>query len=260
MSKSPKIESFFVLGIRVDAVQRGDVLALLDSWKAAQPRECRFLSSTNVNNVMCSLEDPVMEQATNGAGLSLPDGVPFLWLGRLRGFPLRERCGIQEVMEDLFAKRNYRHFFFGNTPGVLKAMVSRLQQSHPRLQICGTYSPPFGAFSEEQDLEHARIINEARPDFVWVSLGCPRQEIWIERNRKRIKALAAGGAGAVFNFLAGETSRAPAWVQRTGLEWAYRLMMDPKKLWKRYLVKYPKFMFLFVKDLLFVKGLKQRDI
>jgi len=245
-----QVNSFQILGIRVDAVQRNDVLEILDSWKKNPPEKCQLISSTNANNVMCSLEIPLMKTATNNSGLSLPDGVPFLWLGRMKGFPLKGRCGIQEIMMDLFEQRNYRHFFFGNTPEVLFKLKKRLSTLCPKLQICGVYSPPFGAFSKEETAKHIGIINQGKPDFVWVSLGCPRQEMWIEENRAEIKALAAGGAGAVFNFLAGETSRAPEWVQYFGLEWIYRLMIDPKKLWRRYLVRYPKFVILFLLSLL----------
>jgi N-acetylglucosaminyldiphosphoundecaprenol N-acetyl-beta-D-mannosaminyltransferase len=254
-----KVESFEVLGIRVDAVQRDSVLEILDSWKRNPPPECQLISSTNVNNVMCSLEIPVMRTATNNAGLSLPDSVPFLWLGRLKGFPLYKRCGIQEIMMDLFEEETYRHFFFGNTPEVLNRLKTRLHGLHPRLQICGMYSPPFGAFSREQNAEYVKIINESRPDFVWVSLGCPRQEMWIEENRGEIKALGAGGAGAVFDFLAGGTSRAPEWIQYAGLEWFYRLTIDPKQLWRRYLVRYPKFVLLFLLDLLPFKKLRHGE-
>jgi N-acetylglucosaminyldiphosphoundecaprenol N-acetyl-beta-D-mannosaminyltransferase len=253
------MNSFQVLGIRVDAVQRNDVLSLLDEWKLNPPRECLLLSSTNVNNVMCSLEKPLMKTATNSAGISLPDSVPFLWLGRLRGFPLRERCGIQEIMMDVFEKRDYRHFFFGNTPEVLERLKACLQQEYPKIQICGMYSPPFGNFSKEQNAEYVTIINKTQPDFVWVSLGCPRQEMWIEENRAGIKALAAGGAGAVFDFMAGGTSRAPEWIQYAGLEWLYRLLIDPKKLWRRYLVRYPKFLFLFAVDLLRFGKMRQGE-
>lgn len=251
--------SFEVLGVRVDAVQRKDVLTMLRAWKNDPPPECQLISSTNVNNVMCSVEMPVMRTATNCAGLSLPDSVPFLWLGRLRGFPLYERCGIQEVMMDVFEERDYRHFFFGNTPDVLERLEARLKELYPHLQICGMYSPPFAPFSKEQNAEWVTIINGSRPDFVWVSLGCPRQEMWIEENRRQIKALAAGGAGAVFDFLAGGTSRAPEWIQYAGLEWIYRLMIDPKKLWRRYLVRYPKFMLLFLLDLLHLGKLRHGE-
>jgi N-acetylglucosaminyldiphosphoundecaprenol N-acetyl-beta-D-mannosaminyltransferase len=253
------MNSFRVLGIRVDAVQRDEVLEILDEWKRNPPRECLLLSSTNVNNVMCSIEKPLMKTATNASGLSLPDSVPFLWLGRLRGFSLRERCGIQEIMMDVFEKRDYRHFFFGNTPEVLERLKVSLLKQYPRIQICGMYSPPFGNFSREQNAEYVTVINKTHPDFVWVSLGCPRQEMWIEENRAGIKALAAGGAGAVFDFMAGGTSRAPEWIQYAGLEWLYRLMIDPKKLWRRYLVRYPKFMLLFAFDLLRFGKMRQGE-
>ena len=253
------MNSFRVLGIRVDAVQSKDVLDILDGWKRNPPEECVLLSSTNVNNVMCSLELPLMKTATNNAGISLPDSVPFLWLGRLRGYPLSQRCGIQEIMMEVFEKRDYRHFFFGNTPQVLEKLKTRLQQQYPRIQVCGMLSPPFGKFSKEQNAEYVALINKTRPDFVWVSLGCPRQEMWIEENRAGIKALAAGGAGAVFDFLAGGTSRAPEWIQYAGLEWLYRLMIDPKKLWRRYLVRYPKFLLLFSLDLLRLGKMRQGE-
>ena len=126
-------------------------------------------------------------------------------------------------------------------------MKIELLKNYPYLNIVGMYSPPFRSLSIEENQDIINEINKTEPDFLWVSLGCPKQEQWIYDNRKLLKPMIAGGAGAVFNFIAGETSRAPSWVQYSGLEWIFRLILDPKKLSRRYLVKYPKFIYLFIK-------------
>jgi len=183
--------------------------------------------------------------------LSLPDSVPFLWLGRIKGFHLPERCGILEVMEAIYKlsnkDHNYRHYFYGNTQEVLDQMKTNLIRGYPKLNIVGMYSPPFRALTKEEDLKIINMINETNPDFLWVSLGCPKQEQWMYDHRNSLNPMIAGGAGAVFNFFSGETKRAPKWVQYSGLEWLYRLMLNPKKLANRYLIKYPKFVYLFFK-------------
>ena len=185
------------------------------------------------------------------AFLSLPDGVPFLWYGQKKGFNIPKRCGIQEVMEILFESsnngKNFKHYFYGNTQDVLGKMQDNLLEQYPNLNIIGSYSPPFRALTVEEDKKVIEMINVASPDFLWISLGCPKQEEWMFDHRKVLNPMIAGGAGAVFNFLAGETKRAPRWIQYSGFEWFYRFLLNPKKLANRYLIKYPKFMYLFLK-------------
>jgi N-acetylglucosaminyldiphosphoundecaprenol N-acetyl-beta-D-mannosaminyltransferase len=184
------------------------------------------------------------------ANLSLPDSVPFLWYGRHLGFEnLKNRCGIEEVMDAVFEMSNdgaaFRHFFYGNTPQVLEGLKKALLLKYPKLNICGMLSPPFRPLSKEEDDEYIKKINAATPDFLWVSLGCPKQETWLYDHRHSLKAVVGGGSGAVFNFFSGDSKKAPNWIRYLGMEWLLRLFYEPKRLWKRYLIKYPKFLLFF---------------
>ena len=240
---------FRIHGVKVHAVQTAQVLAILDEWVRTRHR-FSYLSSTNTNNIVMALESQAYFKVMENASLSVPDSVPFLWMGQMRGFTLPERCGIEEVMLGLFELsnqgHNYSHYFYGNTPDVLRDLERNLRETYPSINIAGMHSPPFRTLSPEEDQAHINMINAAQPDFLWVSLGCPKQETWLYEHRDRLNVVLGGGAGAVFNFLAGHTPRAPRWIRKIGMEWLLRLMFEPSRLWKRYLIKYPKFFWYYL--------------
>jgi N-acetylglucosaminyldiphosphoundecaprenol N-acetyl-beta-D-mannosaminyltransferase len=240
---------FRIRDVKIHAVQVDDLAPIVDEWMQAD-RKFHYVSSTNVNNVAIALESPEYYQAIEHADMSLPDGVPFLWYGRLKGFLLRKRCGIEEFMEAIFEMSrhdpSHSHFFYGNTPEVLGKLRSNLLQRYPDLNIAGMHSPPFRPPTSEEVAEDIRMINESGADFLWVSLGCPKQEQWLYDHREALSVVVGGGAGAVFNFFSGDTRRAPAWVRYVGLEWLLRLMMEPKRLFSRYCIRYPKFVLGFL--------------
>lgn len=237
---------FRVHGVRVHAVQPDSVIQIINQWQTSTPK-FRYLVSTNINNIVSALDDTLYRDVMECADLSVPDGIPIIWRGRRSGFDLPQRCGIEEVMLALFELSNqendprYTHFFFGNTQQVLDELKASLLKTYPNLKIVGMLSPPFRTATPEEDSEHVRLINEVAPDFLWVSLGCPKQEIWLYEHRHLINEGLGGGAGAVFNFLSGEKPKAPKWLQNFGMEWLMRLVLDPKRLWRRYLLKYPRF-------------------
>jgi len=252
MRKTEKKDiGFKVLDVKIDAVQTKRAVDLLGKWIKSK-ETFKYIVSTNANNIIDAVESEKYKRVMKNSALSLPDSVPFLWIGQKNGFDTTERCGIQEVMEALFEQSktgiNYRHYFYGNTPKVLDKMQRNLFSKYPNLKIVGMYSPPFRPLTQEENREIVNRINSTNPDYLWVSLGCPKQEQWLYDNRNNLCPMVAGGAGAVFNFIAGETKRAPRWVQMSGLEWLYRLFLSPKKLSNRYLVKYPKFIYLFSKN------------
>jgi N-acetylglucosaminyldiphosphoundecaprenol N-acetyl-beta-D-mannosaminyltransferase len=162
-------------------------------------------------------------------------------------------------MEAVFELSNqgfaYSHFFYGNTPEVLATLEARLLERYPNLKIAGMFSPPFRPLTVEEDEDHVRMINNSGADFLWVSLGCPKQEKWLFDHRKRLNVVVGGGAGAVFNFFSGQTFKAPNWVRYMGLEWILRLAIEPKRLFRRYCIKYPVFIFRFIQHSL---GIRKR--
>ena len=136
--------------------------------------------------------------------------------------------------------KGYRHFFYGSTEETLERMKQRLAEDYPGLQVCGMISPPFRELTAREDADMVAQINDAEPDFVWVGLGAPKQEIWMNAHQGRVNGLMIG-VGAGFDYCAGNIQRAPLWMQRCSLEWLYRLLQDPKRLFKRYLYTNTKF-------------------
>jgi N-acetylglucosaminyldiphosphoundecaprenol N-acetyl-beta-D-mannosaminyltransferase len=238
-----KNREYKVLDVKVHALQTNDAIDVIQNW-LEKDRSFHYISSTNINNVAEAQESAEYFEVMRHADLSVPDGIPLLWYGRTLGHELPERCGIEEIMEASFELsnkgHNYSHFFYGNSPEVLKNLRKSLLEKYPDLNIAGMYSPPFRALTPEEEDQHIAMINSTHPDFLWVSLGCPKQELWLYRNRHKLNAVIGGGAGAVFNFMSGDTVKAPAWIQYMGMEWLMRLSLNPKRLYKRYLVKYPK--------------------
>lgn len=252
--KTPiRIDELRVCGVKLHALQPDDALAVVRRWVESD-RSFHYVSSTNVNNVAIAIESPGYFQVIENADLSLVDGVPFLWYGRMKGFPLKKRSGIEELMDVVFETSNhgsrYSHFFYGNTPEVLEALKTELLRRYPNLRVAGMFSPPFRPLTPQEDQEHIKMINDSGADFLWVSLGCPKQEQWLYDHRQSLRVVVGGGAGAVFNFFSGQTKKAPAWVRYMGMEWVMRLLMEPRRLYGRYLIRYPKFMYYFVKHAL----------
>ncbi|MFI5372227.1 MAG: WecB/TagA/CpsF family glycosyltransferase, partial [Candidatus Eisenbacteria bacterium] len=244
---------FRVLGVKVHALQTAEAVRLLIGWLDEEPRRYRYVSSTNLHNIARAGESPAYREVMDTCDLSLPDGVPLLWFGRRRGFgELRERCGIEEIMVALFdlseQGRDLRHYFYGNTPEVLDELRTELARRWPRLTVAGMRSPPFRKLTPDEDRADIEAIRAARPDFLWVSLGCPRQETWLFEHRDQLGPMIGGGAGAVFDFLAGKKLKAPRFVQNAGLEWMLRLASEPKRLWRRYLVLYPRYLMRLVQE------------
>lgn len=249
MDNPASLPEFRVCNVKLHALKPEDALDIVRCW-AASERRFHYISSTNVNNVAIAMESPEFYTVIENADLSLVDGVPFLWYGRFKGYPLHKRSGIEELMEAVFETSNhganYSHFFFGNTTKVLEAMKRELLRRYPNLRIAEMLSPPFRPLTAQENEEYIRIINASGADFLWVSLGCPKQEQWLYDHRDRLRVVAGGGAGAVFNFFSGEIRKAPTWIRYMGMEWVFRLMVEPKRLYRRYLIRYPMFVFWFV--------------
>lgn len=243
---------FRVLGVKVHALQTPEAVRILLGWLAEQPRRFRYVSSTNLHNVARAGESAAYREVMEQCDLSLPDGVPLLWCGRRRGYVLPDRCGIEEVMVALFDRshqgEDLRHYFYGNTPEVLDQLRAALARQWPKLNVVGMRSPPFRPLTPEEDRADIEAIRQARPDFLWVSLGCPRQETWLFEHRSQLGGMIGGGAGAVFDFLAGQKPKAPRLVQKAGMEWMLRLASEPNRLWRRYLVLYPRYMMRLVRE------------
>lgn len=249
--RDSKVQPIKILGINVHPIQPAEAREVVLSWFNGR-RSFRYVSSTNINNLINAIESPLFFDVTNTAELSLPDGMPLVWYGRYLGYKMPKKCGIEEFMKEIFELSNnghdFKHYFYGNTQEVLDDLKVELLKKYPKLNIVGMYSPPFRPMSDEENQQTIDMINATHPDFLWVSLGCPKQEIWLYENRHKLNAVVGGGAGAVFNFMANHAVAAPAFIKYAGLEWLLRLVCNPKRLARRYLVKYPKFFMIFLKS------------
>jgi N-acetylglucosaminyldiphosphoundecaprenol N-acetyl-beta-D-mannosaminyltransferase len=183
--------------------------------------------------------DAEFRSVINQADLAVPDGVPVLWAARLNGAPLLERVTGVDVVEQgaaLAAERGYRIFLLGAEDGVAAEAAAELERRNPGLPIAGIYSPPVGPSSDEENERMVALVRAARPDILFVAFGAPKQDVWISHHLHQLGVPVCVGVGGTFNFLAGRVPRAPRWMQRRGLEWAYRLRQEPRRLWRRYLV------------------------
>lgn len=200
-----------------------------------------YVVTPNVDHVCLAEEDPSLVDAYRGAALSLVDGTPLLWLARLCGEPLPAKISGADLIEPLLARaaqEGLRVFFFGAAPGVADAAAARLKARVPGLLVCGTASPALGFEREPGALEGAlREVQETRPHLVLVALGCPKQERFMRAHAAALAPAVCLGIGAGLDFCAGRMRRAPAFVSRIGLEWAFRLAQEPGRLWQRYLVR-----------------------
>ena len=168
--------------------------------------------------------------------MAIPDGGPLSTVGQKRGHKNMERTTGPSLMGEIFeisAKKGYRHYFYGSKEETLELLQKKLMEKYPEIQIAGMYSPPFRPMAEEEDKAIVERINETKPDFVWVGLGAPKQEKWMAAHQGKIDGLMLG-VGAGFDYYAGNIQRAPQWTQKHNLEWVYRLVQDPKRLFKRY--------------------------
>lgn len=234
-----------VLGVGVSAVNMRLALETIDRWIAAGERQ--YVCITGVHGVMESQHDPELRQIHNEAGMVTPDGMPLVWLSKWRGHAHVDRVYGPDLMLALCQHsldKGYRHYFYGGSEGVPELLAERLAARFPGLEVAGTYSPPFRALSEEEDEQIVAAINAARPDVIWVGLSTPKQERWMASHVGRVDAPVMIGVGAAFDFHAGLKRQAPYWMQRSGSEWLFRLMTEPRRLWRRYLKNNPRFVAL----------------
>lgn len=243
-----------ILGVGVCAINMNMALEIIEGW--IERRERQYVCVTGVHGIMESQRNENLRRIHNRAGLVTPDGMPLMWLCRLRGFRHVDRVYGPDLMLALCERSvtmGYRHFFYGGENGVPELLATLLKKRFPGLQVVGTFSPPFRPLTLEEDERIVQIINEAEPDIVWVGLGTPKQELWMAEHRERLKAPVLIGVGAAFDFLSGRKPQAPKWMQRSGLEWLFRLVNEPKRLWKRNLVNNPTFLILMILQILGIK-------
>lgn len=244
--------TFSVLGVSISAVQISDVIAMMEEW-IARRRECQSIAVTGMHGIMEAHHDPSFNEILNSSSLVVPDGMPLVWLARFKGHRLKRRVYGPDLMLafcEASSHKSFRHFFYGGGPGVADKLAQDLQNRFPRLVIAGAYSPPFRTLTEEEDNEVIKQISQAAPDVLWVGLSTPKQERWMHEHRDRLNVPVLVGVGAAFDIHSGGKKQAPIWMREHGLEWFFRLLQEPGRLWRRYVLYGTEFIFWITLDLL----------
>jgi N-acetylglucosaminyldiphosphoundecaprenol N-acetyl-beta-D-mannosaminyltransferase len=245
------MERFNILGVNVSAVTIHSAWDTIRLWIEQRRRE--YVCVTCVHGIMESRRSSELRRVHNEAGMVTPDGMPLAWLLRLAGYSKSDRVCGPELMPEVVrqsVEHGVRHFFYGGTPDVLDRLTAEVMRIAPGVQIVGSFAPPFRALTEQEDEEIVKIINDSHPDIVWCGLGMPKQELWMARHRDRLDAPVLIGVGAAFDIHAGVVKRAPPMLRRTGFEWTYRLIKEPRRLWRRYLGNNPLFVWLIAMQML----------
>ena len=232
-----------------DVSSRGRAGDIDAAWSLIGNRSktCRYIACLNPHSAHVASSDHEFTAALRSAEILIPDGIGVILAARLASVRIPERVTGFDLFEGICRRANEeggRSFFFlGASDEVLTKIVSRLNQEFPRIRVAGTYSPPFkDAFSDEENEEMCRQINESGADLLWVGMTAPKQEKWLCEHAPELRVPLAGAIGAAFDFYAGTRRRAPQWIQKAGLEWAFRLAIEPSRMWRRYFLSSPLFM------------------
>jgi N-acetylglucosaminyldiphosphoundecaprenol N-acetyl-beta-D-mannosaminyltransferase len=232
--------SFRVLGVPVHAVQIPEVVMQIRLW-IQDGAKGRYIAVTGMHGIAESRTDCAFRLALDSADLVVPDGMPLVWLGRWHRHPLKRRVYGPELMETFCRETGatYRHFFYGGGPGIAGRLADSLRQRYG-IVVAGTHCPPFRPLTGEEERDVVSRIDAASPDVLWVGLSTPKQEKWMHRNREQLSVQVMLGVGAAFDFHSGRSRQAPVWMRENGLEWLFRLLSEPQRLWRRYLISIPK--------------------
>ena len=244
-----------VLGVGISVLNLRSALAAI----AAAVREKRkgYICVTGVHGVMEAQADAAFKKILNNAFLCTPDGMPMVWAGKLNGHREMRRVYGPDLMLDVCAwseTSGAKHFFYGGADGVAELLAQKLKEKFPKLQVAGTFTPPFRALNEIEVCDLQKRISESQPDILWVGLSTPKQEKFMAEFLPKLDATVMIGVGAAFDFHSGRVKQAPRWMQRSGLEWFYRLCSEPRRLAKRYFRNNPLFVLKFFGQL---TGLKK---
>ncbi|MGQ9661458.1 MAG: WecB/TagA/CpsF family glycosyltransferase [Kiritimatiellia bacterium] len=248
------IETIEILGIPVAQVDYEGAIGQLAAWVAdPSERTTRSVVAANVHVLTEAALVPAYREAILSADLVLPDGMPLVWAGQMLGGRIRSRCYGPTLMRKAFAALHdcdVSHYLYGTTKPNIEKLVQVIERQWPGTKIAGFAAPPFGPLDEETELANISLINASGAQILWLGIGCPKQELWMAHFRNHLRVRAVLGVGAAFDFISGAKPQAPAWLGNHGLEWLYRLLTEPRRLWRRYVFRNPLFLLLFSRQLL----------
>ena len=247
--KSP--ETVDIVSVPLALIDYQKTIEWIDAMVAQHERG--YVCVCNVHTVMASREDRQLRDALDSSSFNVPDGQPLVWALHALGYPLPDRVYGPELMSKACAaavdKGQRFYLYGGRNQGALVQLALNLRRRHPGIKIVGGYSPPHRPLTAEEREAVAKEINHSRADVVWVGIGVPKQEKWMAQMRPLLETPVLVGVGAAFDFHAGLVPQAPAWMQSAGLEWAFRLAREPRRLWRRYLRYNPRFLGAFALQL-----------
>jgi N-acetylglucosaminyldiphosphoundecaprenol N-acetyl-beta-D-mannosaminyltransferase len=235
--------------VGVHAINMEQAVAEID--QAVMNRRKGYVCVTGVHGVMVAHSDSQFKGILNKSFLTTPDGMPMVWVGRLEGFRHMDRVYGPDLMLEicrLSEERGYKHFFYGGNSGVAERLAGALRARYPKLNVVGVNTPPFRPLNPSEEHALQEQVMRAQPDFFWVGLSTPKQERFMADHLGALDCTLMLGVGAAFDVHAGITKEAPRWVKRAGLQWFHRLLQEPKRLWKRYLINNPTFVFHIVRQ------------
>lgn len=244
-------KKFLILGVKISIINMDDASFCIED--AILKRGKIYICVCPVSTIIECKKNLKVLSSVNSADLATPDGMAVVWIGGMRGHKTIRRVYGPELMQricEISAKKGYRNYLFGSSQDVLEKLNVRLNKAYPGLSISGSFSPPFRKLSKEEDDKIVSDINSSGSDIVWIGLGSPKQDLWMYEHRGRINAPVIVGVGAAFDFLAGTKLQAPSWIRNNGFEWLFRLITEPRRLWRRYLLDYPAFVYYLLLDLI----------
>ena len=244
-----------VLGVGISVLNLS--LALEEITAAVRARRKGYVCVTGVHGVMEAQDDAVFRSILNNAFLCTPDGMPMVWMGKIHGHKEMRRVYGPDLMLDVCAwgeRNGCHHFFYGGAPGVAELLAEKLKAKFPKMEVVGTYTPPFRPLNPDEEKQLAEMVRAAKPDIIWVGLSTPKQERFAAEFLPKLDATLIIAVGAAFDFHSGRVKQAPLWMQRSGLEWFYRLCQEPRRLAKRYFRNNPLFVLKILGQL---SGLKK---
>ena len=240
MEPSFRPPTFDAMGTPIAATSIAEVAGLVRQW--AKDGLGRFIGVRDVASTVALHNDPALHDIGAKAALNLPDGMPIVWLGKLRGHRLERTCG-PDLMDHLLRSSgdgSLTHFFLGGKDGVAEKLAERYRNAVPGLRIVGCHTPLFRPMTPDENAKVLSAIKTSGADIVWLGISSPKQDIWMRDNVDQLSQTLIG-VGAAFDFLSGEVRRAPVWMQKSGLEWLFRLLSEPRRLWRRYFILAPQF-------------------
>lgn len=235
-----------ILGVNIAVTDLSETVRYIE--ENLEELRGNYICVSNVHTTVTAYEDEEYRKIQNGGALALPDGKPLSIVSKRRGFSNAERVAGPDLMGELFKESEekvYKHYFYGSTEETLKLLKRKLNEKYPKLNIVGMYSPPFKLEVALENDDILNKINSKEVDFLWIGLGAPKQEKWMYIHKNKVNAIMIG-VGAGFDYYAENIKRAPIWMQKCSLEWLYRLMQDPKRLFKRYISSNIKFIYLIL--------------